>query len=133
MINPQRAIAEIELLSTQFGDVCFDPDEPSVVLIEHFPLPRGYNKRHCEVLIDLGQGYPQFPPKDWYLSKGLWKKDKRLSHYFEDGFGGKKYCDEGFAWYSFHITKWKPNPNTITQGDTLLTATDAFYHALKTD
>lgn len=133
MKNPLRAIAEIELLSTHFGDVCYDPDDPSVVLIEHFNLPRGFNKRYCELLIDLGPNYPEFPPKDWYLSRGLRKRGRTSKHYFEDGFEGKEYCDEGFAWYSFHIKRWKPDPNTITRGDTLLAAVDAFHHALKSD
>jgi len=133
MKNPERTLAEIRLVSSHFGDLCFDPNDLSVVLVEHFPLPRGYNRKSCELLIVLGQMYPELPPQDWYLSKGLRKNGQASSHYYEDGFGDKEYCDQGFAWYSFHITKWKPNPRHLVPGDNLLTAINAFYHALKTD
>jgi hypothetical protein len=133
MRNPERAIAEIRLVSTVFGEVCFDPDDPSVVLIEYFPLPPDYNRESSELVIDLGDLYPELPPKDWYLSKGLRKNDTQSSHYYENGFPSKEYCSQGYAWYSFHIKKWKPDPETMIPGDNLLTAIDAFYHALKTD
>jgi hypothetical protein len=127
-------MGEIQLLSTHLGEVGFDEDNPAEVLIFRFPLPPGFNKRHCELVIDLGENYPEFPPQDWYLNKGLRKNGRSLSgHYFENGFPGKKFCREGFAWYSFHIKEWKPNPKTMTHGDTLLTAVDAFYDAMKTE
>ena len=132
MKNPKRTIAEIKLLSTHFGNVCYDPANPSVVLVEHFDLPRGYNKRYCDLLIDLEPKYPELPPKDFYLSRGLEKDGLVPSHYFKD-FPGKKYCREGFAWYSLHIRKWKPNPRSMIRGDNLLTAVQALYEALKTD
>ena len=133
MRNPERSIAEISLLSSHFGNVCFDESDPSVVLIERFPLPKGYNKKSCELLIVLGMRYPELPPQDWYLSKGLRKNGKKSSHYFEDGFSGKEYCQQGFAWYSFHVKKWKPNSQSMLGGDNVLSAVNAFYHALKTD
>jgi hypothetical protein len=133
MRNPDRATAEIRLVSTGFGEVCFDPAEPSVLLIEHFRLPPDYSRESCELVVDLGALYPELSPQDWYLSRGLRKNGRKSSHYYEDGFPGKEYCDQGYAWYSFHIKKWKPNPMTMVRGDNLLTAIDAFYHALKTD
>jgi hypothetical protein len=133
MENPLRVIAEIELLSTHFGNVCYNPKDPSVVLIEQFNLPYGFNRKRCELVIVLGKSYPEFPPQDWYLSRGLRKYGKTFRHYYEDGFTGKEYCDEDFAWYSFHIIKWRPNTYSMLRGDNLLTATGAFYEALKTD
>jgi len=130
--NPERTIAEINLLSSHFGYIQYDPYNPSWVLIEQFNLPAGYNRRWCEVLIDLGELYPELPPQDFYLSRGLTKNGRICSHYFEH-FAGKKYCDEGYAWYSFHIKRWKPNPYSMLHGDNLLAATGAFYQALKTD
>jgi hypothetical protein len=131
MKNRLRTIAEIELLSTHFGNVCFDPDYPSTVLIEHFPLPKGFNMRYCRVFIDLGRCYPELPPQDWYISKGLRINGRKPSHYYENGFSSKQYCDD-YAWVSFHIKRWKPHPYSMIQGDNLLTAADAFYDALKT-
>ncbi len=132
MKNPERTIAEINLLSTHFGTVEYDPDNPSWVLIERFDLPPGFNRRWCEVLIVLGELYPELPPQDFYLSRGLTKNGRVSSHYFER-FSGKRYCDKGFAWYSFHIKRWRSNPYNMVPGDNLLTATGAFYQALKTD
>lgn len=132
MRNPKRTIAEIRLLSTHFGEICFLEEDPSVVLMPHFRLPRGYNRVECEVVIDLGLQYPELPPQDFYLSRGLTKDGGISSHYYED-FGGKAYCDQGLAWYSLHIKRWKPNPRSMLGGDNLLSALNAFYNALKTD
>ena len=126
-------MAEIELLSTHFGDVLMEPSDPSTVVIEHFPLPPGFNRQFCELLIDLGLMYPQLPPQDWYISRGLRKYGRKSTHYYEDGFAAKKFCEDGYAWYSFHLNEWRPHPYSIIKGDNLLTATGAFYNALKTD
>jgi len=96
MQTPNRAIAEIELLSTPFGDVQFDPDDPSTVVIERFDLPPGFDTRHCRLRIDLGRYYPELPLQDFYLSRGLRKNNKTPTHYFED-WTGKKYCRQGWA------------------------------------
>jgi Prokaryotic E2 family E len=133
MKNPVRTIAEIELLSTHYGNVCFDQDDPSVVLIEQFPLPPGYNRRSCELVIDLGKSYPELSPQDWYINRGLRKYGRSISHYYENGFSGKKFCEDGYAWCSFHLKGWRPHPYSVITGDNLLTATDSFYHFLKTD
>lgn len=132
MTNPKRTEAEIHLLSTHFGDICYDEKDPSVVLILHFDLPTGYNRKDCEVVIDLGPRYPELPPQDFYLSRGLAKRGRVSSHYF-NRFDGKNYCEQGYAWYSFHVKKWRPNPHSMLGGDNLLSAVNAFYNALKTD
>ena len=132
MRNPVRTIAEIHLLSTHFGEVQFDETDPTYVLIFHFPLPKGYNRTECEVVVDLGPNYPELPPQDFYLTRGLSKNGYVSSHYYAD-FDGKKYCKKGYAWYSFHIKKWRSNINSMLGGDNLLSAINAFYRALKTD
>jgi hypothetical protein len=75
---------------------------------------------------------PTSPPQDFYLSCGLTKNGCTSSHYFEQ-FRGKKYCNQGLAWYSFHIKKWKPNPQSMLGGDNLLSVINGLYDALKTD
>ena len=133
MKNPRRVIAEIELPSSHFGPVQFNSQEPSTVLIEKFDLPPKYNRRYTRVLIDLGQQYPEYPVRDFYIDRGLLKKGRKPGHYYEDGFGGKIYCEDGFAWYCLHIKKWRPNPNSIPAGDNLLTASQTLYEALKSN
>ena len=132
MRNPARTVAEIHLLSTHFGEISFEEDDPSLVLVHHFPLPPGYNRTDCELAIDLGPDYPDLPPQDFYLSRGLTKNGHTSSHYFSH-FRGKQYCSEGLAWYSFHIKSWRPDPWGMLGGDNLLSAVNAFYTALKTD
>ncbi|MFC1635731.1 hypothetical protein ACFL5Z_12900 [Planctomycetota bacterium] len=133
MKNPNRVIGEIELLSTHFGNVHFDPADPSTVTVESFDLPSGFCRRYAELLIDLGPLYPDLPPQDFYLSQGLRKKGSKLTHYFEDGPYSKRYCECGYAWYSLHIKKWRPDPCSMIRGDNLLTAVQALYEALSTD
>lgn len=130
MRNPNRVISEIELLSTHFGDVQFDRDNPSFVIIETFNLPSYFNRRHSRLLIDLGHYYPELSPQDFYLSRGLRKDGRTPSHYFED-WEGKKYCKHGWAWFCLKIESWRPNPYSMLGGDNLLTATNACYDALK--
>ena len=130
MKNPLRAISEIELLSSHFGDVQFDPDDPSTVIIERFDLPRGFKPSYCRLLIDLGRYYPELSPQDFYLSRGLRKNGQTPMHYFED-WSGKKYCRKGWAWFCLKIEKWRPNPYSMLGGDNLLTGVNACYDALK--
>jgi len=130
MQNPKRVRAEIELLSTHFGDVQFNPDDPSTVIIERFDLPRGFNRSYCQLLIDLGRYYSELPPQNFYLSRGLRKNGLTIPHYFED-WSGKKYCKQGWAWFCLQIESWKPNPYSMLGGDNLLTVTNACYDALK--
>ena len=132
MRNPVRTIAEIRLLSTHFGELDFSEVNPSSVEICHFPLPKGYNRAECRVVIDLGPEYPELPPQDFYLDRGLHKHGQVSAHYFNK-FDGKRYCNDGYAWYSFHVKKWHPNPHSMLGGDNLLSAVNAFYNALKTD
>jgi len=131
--NPNRIIGEIELLSTHFGNIDYDPYDLSHITILRFDLPRGFNKNYSRLLIELGLRYPFLPPQDFYLDKGLRKRGKASSHYYENGFESKKYCQYGYAWYSFHIKKWKPDPYSMIRGDNFLTAVSAFYRALKSD
>ena len=130
---PDRIIGEIELLSTHFGNIYYEPHDLSFVEIMHLNLPRGFNRNKSRLLIDLGLEYPILPPQDLYLDKGLRKRGKVSDHYYENGFGSKKYCKDGYAWYSFHIQEWNPNPYSMIHGDNLLTAVNAFYQALRTD
>ena len=133
MKNYNRVIAEIELLSSHFGEVEYDETDPCYVKIFCFPLPDGFNRSYCEALFDLGYDYPEHPVKDFYLDRGLEKYGDVSKHYFENGFGQKSYCRYGYAWYSLHLKHWSPNAYSMIAGDNLLTAADSLYEALKTD
>jgi hypothetical protein len=126
-----RILAEVSLLAARFGNVQVDADLTCVV-IKRFDLPQDFNKNHATLLIDLGSSYPSFPPRDWYLSRGLRKNGHVSEHYF-NSFSEKTYCQQGYAWYSFHIKEWQPNPYSMIKGDNLLTAVQSFYEALDSD
>jgi len=130
MKYPNRVNGEIELLSTHFGDVQFDPDDPSSVVIERFDLPLGFNRKYAALLIDLGPEYPIYPPQDFYLSPGLRKNGKKPGFYYEDGYMGKKYRKLGYAWLCLHIIRWRPNSYSMIKGDNLLIAAQVVYEAL---
>ena len=129
MQHPSRTMAEVELVSTHFGPVEYEDNE---VLVKHFDLPSGYNKKYSRLLIILSWKHPEYPPTTFYLDKGLYKRRRQSEHYFEE-YDGKEYCSHGFAWYCLHIKKWRPNANSMIQGDNLLTAIEAVYRGLKTD
>lgn len=133
MKNINRVLAEIELLSSHFGDVEYDDSNPCYAKIISFPLPCGFNKPFCVALFDLADDYPEHPVRDFYLESGLRKYGEISEHYFEDGFSHKRYRQDGFAWYSLHLKRWKPDPYSMIVGDNLLTAADSLYEALKTD
>jgi hypothetical protein len=128
--NPRRTGNEIALLSKRYGDLVFDPEDLTMVLIERFDLPSGFNRPYSRLLIDLGPRYPELPPQDWYLDRGLLKNGKPIPHYFEV-FYEKRYVRYGFAWYCLHLKGWMPNPHSIIAGDNLVIATESVFRSLK--
>jgi len=84
-------------------------------------------------VIELGPEYPIYPPKNFYLSRGLLKNGRKPGHYYEHEYPDKKYCKEGYAWYCLHIEDWRPGVLSIVSGDNLLTTAQAVYDALDSD
>jgi hypothetical protein len=128
--NPSRTMGEIALVSKRFGHVIYDPEDLTVVQIVRFDLPLGFNRPYSRLLIDLGPRFPELPPQDWYLDRGLLKYGKSIPHYFESGFVKRFACD-GFAWYCLHIHQWIPSSRSIIGGSNLLTSTESVFRALK--
>ena len=127
--HPDRVRAEAELVSSHFGPVELNDN---LLLIEQFNLPDGFSQAASRLLIPLPKAYPQYPPPDFYLDRGLRKNGKTPGHYYSE-FEGKKYCRSGYAWYCLHIKQWHPNASSMVRGDNLLTAIEAVYDSLKYD
>ena len=125
-----RVIGELELISSHFGPLEFNN---SIVLVEDFNLPRGFNRESSKLLIVLPDDYPEMPPEDLYIQRHLKKNRKTPEHYFENDYGDKSIRKLGYAWYSIHFTEWSPSFRSIIRGDNLLTAVNALYDALKYD
>jgi len=130
LIHPRRVLAEAELVSSHFAEITL---EDNWVLVWIFNLPPTFNQQASRLLIVLPNDYPQSPPKDMYLDKGLLKNGKTPEHYFENDFGDRNIRRKGYAWYSIHFTAWRSNASSMILGDNLLTAVNALYDALKYD
>ena len=128
--HPKRVQAEIALVSQRFGTVKVGGNQ---IVVRKFDLPAGLNKRFSRLLCVLPENYPEMPIQDMYLDKGLKRGRNKLGHYYEDGYGDKKIRKQGWAWYSIHFDRWKPNLRSMIRGDNLLTAIGALYDALRTD
>ena len=125
-----RVIGELELISSHFGPLEFNN---SIVVVERFNLPRGFNRQTSKLLITLPCDYPEMPPEDLYIQKHLKKNGDTLGHYFENKYGDNNIRKLGYAWYSIHFNAWNPSFRSIIRGDNLLTAINALYDALKYD
>ncbi len=130
LIHPRRVLAEVELVSSHFGEVQF---EDNWVLVWGFDLPDTFNRSISKLLIVLPDNYPQAPPSDMYLEKGLKKNSKTPEHYFENRLGDSNIRNRGYAWYSIHFKLWNANALSMIRGDNLLVAVNALYDALKFD
>lgn len=128
--HPKRVLAEAKLVSSHFGAVELKDNS---LLVEQFNLPPRFNRRTSRLLIVLSDNYPESPPKDMYLEKGLKKHRDTPEHYFENQHGNRDIRKLGYAWYSIHFRAWHPSSQSIIQGDNLLTAINALYDALKYD
>lgn len=99
------------------------------VMIEQFPLPRGYNYEETSILILLPPDYP-LTVRDWfYLDPGIERLDGRqLPHYRTpdedelEAAGWKAGC--------LHIRSWRPAEN-FWEGHCLLTICRLIYMALE--
>lgn len=125
-----RALAEVNLASSRYGAIDFTDD---IVEVESFGLPPGFNYDYCNLLIALSKDYPESPPKDMYLEKGLKKGRCSPEHYYPSMFGERRIRKLGYAWYSIHFKSWSPSSISMIRGDNLLTAINALYDSLKYD
>ena len=130
MMYAERKFGEFELLSSHFGSLRYDPNDLTWVIVEDFNLPANFNVDYSELVIELNKKYPLLPPKDFYLEKGLRRRGRKPGHYYESGYGSKRFCKKGYAWYCLHIKSWRPDPYSMIAGDNLLTAVQAVYNAL---
>ena len=125
-----RVLAEVNLVSSHYGAVDFTDN---MVEVESFGLPHGFNSNYCRLLIVLSKDYPESPPRDMYVAKGLEKDGSTPDHYFERRFGNRVIRRRGYAWYSIHFTSWRASSSSMIQGDNLLTAINALFDCLKYD
>lgn len=117
----RRIQAEAALAAAEFSlnkKVHVDPNG-EWVLIERFPLPKGYNYEHTSVLILLPPDYPTCI-RDWfYCDAGIRRKNgANPAHILEPS--DERMKRKGWMAGCLHIKSWKP-ADVITEGHSLLT------------
>lgn len=122
-----------KLLGKVFGErYIYLNDDFEYLKIYYFHLPDSWTPNRSTLLIKLPKGENIFsvPPDRFYLQQGLRVHSRFPKHYFECDAYNDKYI-EGWARYSFHITKgWKPNV-ICEHGMNLIGILDALYSRME--
>jgi len=130
-----RLRAELQLLAARYGTVNSDQRDGAWIYVPHFPLPRGWNKREVEILIDVpygNPGYPHVPPEWFWTDRKLAASDGRpISHFFNQrsqnyrNYADRMYLDKGWGHFCVHLTAWRPAAGLrLREGHTLLSYLD---------
>lgn len=128
--DEQRLLLEIFLLEKVYGRIKYDQDNHLWVCIPNFELPKGYNKKTSELLLELPTHYPFSPPTNFFLDRTITTRSgKTIEHYYPNK-DQNKYYGCGWAWFSLHIKTWKVRED-IMQSDNLLTSADIAYLTLQ--
>ena len=128
--DEQRFLLEIFLLEKVYGKIKYDQDNHLWVCIPDFELPKGYNKKTSELLIELPAHYPFSPPTNFFMDRTITTRNgKTIEHYYPDR-EQNKYYDRGWGWFCVHIRNWKVKED-IMQSDNLLTSADIAYLTLE--
>ena len=128
--NEERFQLEIYLLEQVFGSIKYDQDNHLWVCIPNFALPKGYNKKKSELLIELPTHYPFSPPTNFFLDRTITTGNgNNIEHYYPNR-EQNKYHEKNWAWFCVHIQKWKVKDD-IMRSDNLLTSVDIAYLTLQ--
>ena len=128
--DEERFLLEIFLLEKVYGRIKFDQDNHLWVCIPDFQLPKGYNKKRSELLIELPAHYPFSPPTNFFLDRTITTRNgNTIEHYYPNSEQNKHY-DRGWAWFCVHIRNWKVKED-IMQSDNMLTSADIAYLTLE--
>lgn len=122
MTRKQRIAIEIATLALHYGEIEFDDEDGTWVLIRSFPLPHGIEPGFTPLLITLPIVYPMLPPSRFFISPGLPIKD----HYYE----ANALRDKNYAWYCLHLENGWNESSDIWSGDNLMTVTAAISTSL---
>lgn len=100
--------------------------------IAEFPLPLNMSQSRSRLLMvfDDPESILTLPPDRFYIDQHITRSDGgALEHYFE-GPGYNDMAHEGWARFSFHVTKgWRPSPNVVG-GTTLVDILDQLFDGM---
>lgn len=115
----ERKLEEFLFAGAVYGDCDYDDSCYSWFRLHRLPLPeRLWNRGFTQLLIEIGELYPEVPPSRFHLEHGL--KD-RLGRTPEHYFPGAHFSDKGWAWFCIHLEKGWHAASNIEDGDNLVT------------
>ncbi|MFF7637045.1 E2/UBC family protein [Kitasatospora sp. NPDC008050] len=127
-----RLQAEVQLIAQHYREVNFDTKDASWLHVGRFPVPRGWNRPHVEILIDVPHGNPGYPsvaPQWFWTDRDLRTSDGRsIQHFFTSAdysLADQSYLDKGWGHFCIHVTSWhSSNGLRLREGHTLLSYLD---------
>ena len=119
---------ELELLRQKYGEVDADPDVTWIRILS-FPLPAGWSKQLCQLIVTVPPGYPITPPDNFYLEQGV-----TLASGAQPGNSSPGQQLNGSTWtiFSYHVEAgtWRPNAD-IGRGHNLITYVEGIEARLR--
>jgi hypothetical protein len=120
LLRLRRVEDEALLLGLHFGEVEYDDQAGSWIMLPRFPLSPRFDRKSCAMLIELPAAYPAVPPFGVFVDCDL----TLLDHYFPDAGTLNPHANQGWAWLCLHarrgdIGSWRPSARVI-EGDNLL-------------
>jgi hypothetical protein len=111
---------EVVQLALYFGEVEFDDQARSWIMVPRFPIASRLGRTDCAVLIKLPPVYPAVPPYGIFVDQDL----ELLEHYYPEATDYNEYAEAGWAWFCLHprakdTTTWQPG-RSVAEGDNLL-------------
>src|SRR5258708_30258954 len=114
----ERMRQEVELLRQKYGDVESDAGVTWIRVLS-FPLPPGWSKPLCQLIVTVRAGYPVTPPDNFDLEHGV-----SLMSGAQPGNSSPGQTLNGSTWtiFSYHVEPgtWRPS-SEIGRGHNMLT------------
>ncbi len=94
-------------LAYHFGAVSFDTSpERGWVIIEDFPLPRGFNCKSCPLLIRLPNEYPDLPPMYFAIPAAVRDRNGRIDYRTGSSRDQQNLQASGWRQFCYTIKSW---------------------------
>jgi hypothetical protein len=124
-----RRKEELKLVQARYGDIEIGTQLEWLV-INHWPLPNGWNKQETAVLVFIPPGYPVTPPDNFYADNDLRLANGNLPGNASPG--QRSHLDKQWLQFSYHVERgdWHPHADLL-QGHNLLTFLNGVEKRLK--
>ena len=109
---------EFDAVKRQYGELTVD-EESTWMIVEHYPLPPGWNKPETKILILIPSGYSTTPPDNFYTDDDLRLENENQAL---SASPGQNVAGGTWQQFSYHVQpgEWRPHAEPL-RGDNLLT------------